>query len=215
MSLPLPTTPFGWDISTPHWLYYEAWAIGGNPLPRRLAARPRPDRPRLALDPGRRGRGRLVGCQRREVQDARVRRLLGFRRRRGRAVRDPGVVHQPRHVPASALDPPARERRARRPGSLLGGIFGALLLDFCRSIPSATRPQFQLFEAGAVRRVRPRADPDGVERPAASPGASAGCPTSQNCACEKGAAGRLAWQGGVDEEEILAARRGGVVRRPW
>jgi branched-chain amino acid transport system permease protein len=26
VSLPLPTTPFGWDISTPHWLYYEAWA---------------------------------------------------------------------------------------------------------------------------------------------------------------------------------------------
>jgi branched-chain amino acid transport system permease protein len=25
VSLPLPTTPFGWDISTPHWLYYEAW----------------------------------------------------------------------------------------------------------------------------------------------------------------------------------------------
>jgi branched-chain amino acid transport system permease protein len=23
--LPLPTTPFGWDISTRHWLYYEAW----------------------------------------------------------------------------------------------------------------------------------------------------------------------------------------------
>jgi branched-chain amino acid transport system permease protein len=26
VSLPLPTTPFGWDISAPHWLYYEAWA---------------------------------------------------------------------------------------------------------------------------------------------------------------------------------------------
>jgi branched-chain amino acid transport system permease protein len=25
LSLPLPKTPFGWDISTPHWLYYEAW----------------------------------------------------------------------------------------------------------------------------------------------------------------------------------------------
>ncbi len=23
------TTPFGWDISTPHWLYYEAWATAG------------------------------------------------------------------------------------------------------------------------------------------------------------------------------------------
>jgi branched-chain amino acid transport system permease protein len=29
VSLPLPTTPFGWDISTPHWLYYEAWATAG------------------------------------------------------------------------------------------------------------------------------------------------------------------------------------------
>jgi branched-chain amino acid transport system permease protein len=29
VSLPLPTTPFGWDISTPHWLYYEAWASAG------------------------------------------------------------------------------------------------------------------------------------------------------------------------------------------
>jgi branched-chain amino acid transport system permease protein len=26
LSLPLPKAPFGWDISTPHWLYYEAWA---------------------------------------------------------------------------------------------------------------------------------------------------------------------------------------------
>jgi len=29
VSLPLPTTPFGWGISTPHWLYYEAWATAG------------------------------------------------------------------------------------------------------------------------------------------------------------------------------------------
>jgi branched-chain amino acid transport system permease protein len=26
LSLPLPEAPFGWDISAPHWLYYEAWA---------------------------------------------------------------------------------------------------------------------------------------------------------------------------------------------
>jgi branched-chain amino acid transport system permease protein len=25
LSLPLPETPFGWHISAPHWLYYEAW----------------------------------------------------------------------------------------------------------------------------------------------------------------------------------------------
>ncbi len=25
LSLPLPETPFGLDLSTPHWLYYEAW----------------------------------------------------------------------------------------------------------------------------------------------------------------------------------------------
>ena len=25
LSLPLPKTPFGLDVSTPHWLYYEAW----------------------------------------------------------------------------------------------------------------------------------------------------------------------------------------------
>jgi branched-chain amino acid transport system permease protein len=25
LSLPLPEAPFGWDISPPHWLYYEAW----------------------------------------------------------------------------------------------------------------------------------------------------------------------------------------------
>ena len=25
LSLPLPQAPFGWDISPPHWLYYEAW----------------------------------------------------------------------------------------------------------------------------------------------------------------------------------------------
>ncbi len=29
VSLPLPTTPFGWNISTPHWLYYEAWGTAG------------------------------------------------------------------------------------------------------------------------------------------------------------------------------------------
>jgi branched-chain amino acid transport system permease protein len=27
--LPLPSTPFGWDISTRHWLYYEAWVTAG------------------------------------------------------------------------------------------------------------------------------------------------------------------------------------------
>ena len=39
--LNLPTTPFGWDISVRHWLYYEAWVTAGILLPRRLAARPR------------------------------------------------------------------------------------------------------------------------------------------------------------------------------
>jgi branched-chain amino acid transport system permease protein len=29
VSLPLPTTPFGWSVSTPRWLYYEAWAAAG------------------------------------------------------------------------------------------------------------------------------------------------------------------------------------------
>ena len=29
LSLPLPHAPFGWDISTPHWLYYEAWVTAG------------------------------------------------------------------------------------------------------------------------------------------------------------------------------------------
>ena len=27
--LPLPSTPFGWDVSTRHWLYYEAWITAG------------------------------------------------------------------------------------------------------------------------------------------------------------------------------------------
>jgi branched-chain amino acid transport system permease protein len=27
--LPLPSTPFGWDIAVRHWLYYEAWAAAG------------------------------------------------------------------------------------------------------------------------------------------------------------------------------------------
>jgi branched-chain amino acid transport system permease protein len=27
--LPLPSTPFGWDIATRHWLYYEAWVAAG------------------------------------------------------------------------------------------------------------------------------------------------------------------------------------------
>ena len=29
IGLPLPETPFGWDISTRHWLYYEAWVTAG------------------------------------------------------------------------------------------------------------------------------------------------------------------------------------------
>ena len=29
LSLLLPETPFGWDISTRHWLYYEAWVAAG------------------------------------------------------------------------------------------------------------------------------------------------------------------------------------------
>jgi branched-chain amino acid transport system permease protein len=29
LSLNLPETPFGWDISTRHWLYYEAWVTAG------------------------------------------------------------------------------------------------------------------------------------------------------------------------------------------
>ena len=29
LSLPLPHAPFGWDIATPHWLYYEAWMAAG------------------------------------------------------------------------------------------------------------------------------------------------------------------------------------------
>ena len=29
LSLPLPHAPFGWHISTPHWLYYEAWVSAG------------------------------------------------------------------------------------------------------------------------------------------------------------------------------------------
>jgi branched-chain amino acid transport system permease protein len=29
LALPLPETPFGWDISPRHWLYYEAWVTAG------------------------------------------------------------------------------------------------------------------------------------------------------------------------------------------
>jgi branched-chain amino acid transport system permease protein len=29
INLNLPETPFGWDISTRHWLYYEAWVTAG------------------------------------------------------------------------------------------------------------------------------------------------------------------------------------------
>jgi branched-chain amino acid transport system permease protein len=29
LSLPLPEAPFGWDISSSHWLYYEAWGAAG------------------------------------------------------------------------------------------------------------------------------------------------------------------------------------------
>jgi branched-chain amino acid transport system permease protein len=30
LNLNLPETPFGWDISTRHWLYYEAWVTAGT-----------------------------------------------------------------------------------------------------------------------------------------------------------------------------------------
>jgi branched-chain amino acid transport system permease protein len=29
LSLPLPHAPFGWHVSAPHWLYYEAWVCAG------------------------------------------------------------------------------------------------------------------------------------------------------------------------------------------
>jgi branched-chain amino acid transport system permease protein len=29
LSLPLPHAPFGWHISTPHWLYYQVWVCSG------------------------------------------------------------------------------------------------------------------------------------------------------------------------------------------
>jgi branched-chain amino acid transport system permease protein len=29
VNLPLPKTPFGWDVSTKRWLYYEAWVTAG------------------------------------------------------------------------------------------------------------------------------------------------------------------------------------------
>jgi branched-chain amino acid transport system permease protein len=29
LSLPLPQAPFGWHVSAPHWLYYEAWVCAG------------------------------------------------------------------------------------------------------------------------------------------------------------------------------------------
>jgi branched-chain amino acid transport system permease protein len=29
LTLPLPKAPFGWHISAPHWLYYEAWVTAG------------------------------------------------------------------------------------------------------------------------------------------------------------------------------------------
>jgi branched-chain amino acid transport system permease protein len=29
LNLQLPSTPFGWDISTRHWLYYQAWVTAG------------------------------------------------------------------------------------------------------------------------------------------------------------------------------------------
>ena len=29
LSLPLPQAPFGWHVSTPHWLFYEAWVCAG------------------------------------------------------------------------------------------------------------------------------------------------------------------------------------------
>ena len=88
---------------------------GRGPLHRRLAPRAGPRRSRLARDPRRRGRRDRLGRQPRDLQDACVRRVVRLRRRRRSALRDPGLVRQPGHVPAQPLDPAARQRRRRRP----------------------------------------------------------------------------------------------------
>ena len=87
---------------------------GRDPVRARVAARARPCRSRLACDSRPGGGGDRIGGEPGGLQDARVRRLLRVRRCRRSAARDPGVIRQPRHVSASAVDPSARERRDRR-----------------------------------------------------------------------------------------------------
>ena len=162
--LNLPTSPFGWDISVRHWLYYEAWVAAGDPLLRRLAARARSDRARVARDPRRRDRRDGVRSQPRALQDARVRRLVVLRGRRGRAARDRGLVRQPRHVPAH------RSRSCCSPASSSAGSARCRASSSARScieflpIYAQDPPLLPVraLEAVADRGLRGDPDPDHV-----------------------------------------------------
>ena len=98
VSLPLPTTPFGWDISTPHWLYYEAWTTAGILfVVAWLLVRGRVGRAWRAIRDGE------VAAVSSGVSPAAYKTfafggLLRLRRRRRGPLRDPGLVHQPGYV---------------------------------------------------------------------------------------------------------------------
>ena len=144
--LNLPTTPFGWDISVRHWLYYEAWVTAGILVPRGLGARPGTNRTGVASDPGRRDRRDGIRREPCDVQDDGVRCFVRLRGR-GRALLAIEVSYvNPDTFPLSLSILLLASVVVGGLGALSGVIFGALLLEFLpiyaqdrRSSPSSSR----------------------------------------------------------------------------
>ena len=166
LSLPLPQAPFGWDISPPHWLYYEAWVMAAILfVVAWLLVRGRVGRAWRAIRDGE------VAAASSGVSPAVYKTLAfgvssAYAGVAGALLAIQVVVHQPRHVPGHAVDPAARERRHRRARV-------AVRRDLRRARPRvpadlragpAARPRVEFAQAGrpVVFGVRP--DPDRATR---------------------------------------------------
>ena len=110
-----PTTP------SHLWLYGVGWSCAAIAFVARLAAPARPHRPRLPRRPRQRARRRVLGRLAPDLQDARVRRLGGVRRRRRLAARARHERLRPAgRVRRPALAPDPDRGRRRRPRLALG-----------------------------------------------------------------------------------------------
>jgi ABC-type branched-subunit amino acid transport system permease subunit len=156
LSLPLPKAPFGWDISPPHWLYYEAWGAAGILfVVAWLLVRGRVGRAWRSIRDGE------VAAVSSGVSPA-VYKTLAFGISSAYAG-DSERVHQPGHIPPDPVDPPARERGHRRAFVALGRdrrCARARVPADLRTGP--TRLGRQLRQAGGAGRLRRRVDVDRV-----------------------------------------------------